>query len=52
MQIVDQHALEQHSCECHSMLSGYVSKLLDSSTDAVPAVEVSRVEAPVSRRVL
>lgn len=33
MQIVDQHELERHSCECHAMLNGYVSKLLAASAD-------------------
>lgn len=52
MQIIDQHELEQHSCECHSLLNGYVNKLLAASADGVPAVEVSsRVERP-SRQAL
>jgi len=33
MQIVDQHELEQRSCECHAMLNGYVSKLLAAAAD-------------------
>jgi CRP-like cAMP-binding protein len=54
MQIVDQHELEQHSCECHSMLNGYVSKLLDAAADGVPAGEVSRTPSSQqpSRRAL
>lgn len=53
MQIVDQHELEQHSCECHSLLNGYVSKLLTAAAaDGVPASGVSRAESPLSRRIL
>ncbi len=40
MQIVDQHELEQHSCECHAMLNGYVSKLLAASASADGAGQV------------
>jgi Mn-dependent DtxR family transcriptional regulator len=49
MQIIDQDELEHRSCECHSMLNGYVTKLLAVSTDGVPAAEVSRAERPSSR---
>jgi CRP-like cAMP-binding protein len=44
MQIVDQDELEQRSCECHTMLDGYVSKLLAASADGVAAGELSRAE--------
>lgn len=49
MQIVDQHELEQHSCECHAMLNGYVSKLLAAAADGVPAANISGVERPSAR---
>lgn len=52
MQIVNQHELEQHSCECHSMLNGYVSKLLAASADGVPAAEVSSRTERASRQAL
>lgn len=44
MDIIDQNSLLQHSCECHSMLEGYVGKLLAASADGAPAGEVSRAE--------
>lgn len=31
IQIIDQNKLEQHSCECHSMLSDYMSRLASAS---------------------
>jgi CRP-like cAMP-binding protein len=42
MQIVDQDELERHSCECHAMLDGYVSKLLAvSAAGDLPAAAVT-----------
>jgi CRP-like cAMP-binding protein len=52
MQIVDQHELEQHSCECHAMLHGYVGKLLSASAESIPATEVGRAEVSLGRHVL
>lgn len=49
MEIVDQHELEQHSCECQSMLNGYVSRLLTTPADGIPAADVSRAERPSTR---
>jgi CRP-like cAMP-binding protein len=46
MQIVDQDALEQRSCECHAMLNGYVNKLLAASADGFSSGEVIRAERP------
>jgi len=51
MEIIDQHELERHSCECHAMHNGYVSKLLVASADGAPAADVSRAERP-SRQAL
>ena len=49
MQIIDQHELEQHSCECHSLLNGYVNKLLAAPADGVPTAGTSRIERPSAR---
>lgn len=39
-QIIDQHQLEHHSCECHAMLKDYLSKLLSPSAEAAPLAPV------------
>lgn len=52
MQILNQHELEQHSCQCHAMLNGYLMRLQPASAIGAPAVEVARAESPLIRPAL
>jgi CRP-like cAMP-binding protein len=51
IRIIDQRQLEQRSCECDSILNGYLSKLLPSSAEAVPGDEGRSTSGHIRRAV-